>query len=94
MRLQHVNGKFQIHCFGRHEYTVLPDFLLKTWLELSRVELYRNDMRESKNYFEWAGSSSSRGLNYSKCMTEIQGKSILVRVSEEFEVIAASQLSV
>ena len=27
--------------------------------------------------------SSYRGSNYSKCMTEIQGKSILVRVSED-----------
>ena len=30
--------------------------------------------------------SSYRGSNYSKCMTEIQGKSILVRVSARFEL--------
>ena len=35
------------------------------------------------------GSSSSRvtgGKNYSKCMTEIQGKLILVRVTTGFEL--------
>ena len=37
-----------------------------------------NDLRENKNYFELAGGSS----NYSKYMTEIQGKSILVQVNE------------
>ena len=31
-------------------------------------------------------TSSYRGSNYSKCMTEIQGKSILVRVSARFEL--------
>ena len=34
------------------------------------------------NDFDLAGGSRYRGSNYSKCMTEIQGKSILVRVSE------------
>ena len=34
------------HCFS-------PTFqTLKTWLELSRVKLYRNDLRGNKNYFE------------------------------------------
>ena len=32
-------------------------------------------------------TSSYRGSNYSKCMTEIQGKSILVRVSARFELV-------
>ena len=53
---------------------------LKSWFQLSRVKLYRNDQRGNKNYFESAGGSSYRGQNYSKCMREIQGKSILVRV--------------
>ena len=35
---------------------------LKTWFELSRVKLYRNDMRGNKNYFELAGGSSYRGF--------------------------------
>ena len=30
--------------------------------------------------------SSYRGLNYSKCVTEIQGKSILVQGSERFKL--------
>ena len=77
------NSKFNVsnvvHCF-------FPTFEgLKTWFELSRVKLYRNDLRGNKNYFELAGDSSYRGFelprqNYCKCMTEIQGKSILVRV--------------
>ena len=63
----------------------------KTWFELSRVKLYRNDLRGNKNYFELAGGSSYRGLNYSKCMTEIQGKSVLVRrVSARLELASSS----
>ena len=59
-----------------------PDSLrLKTWFELSRVKLYRSDLRGNKNYFELAGNSS-----YSKCMTEIQRKSIFVRVNARFEL--------
>ena len=62
-------------------------FAFKTWSELSRVKLYRNDLKENKNYFELAGGSSYeessyRGYNYKKCMKEIQGKSTLVLVSE------------
>ena len=36
-------------------------------------------MKGNKNYFELAGGSNYRGYNYSNCMMEIQGKSILVR---------------
>ena len=57
--VQHVNGKFGIHCFGR-QYTA-TFYRLKTWFELSRVKLYINDLRGNKNYFELAGSSSYRG---------------------------------
>ena len=32
-----------------------------TWLELSKVKLYRNDLKGNKNYFELAGGSSYRG---------------------------------
>ena len=35
---------------------------LKTWLELSRVKLYRNDLKGSKNYFELGGGSSYGGF--------------------------------
>ena len=33
---------------------------LKAWLELSRVNLYRNDLKGNENYFELTG----RGSNY------------------------------
>ena len=29
--------------------------VLKTWLELRRVKVYRNDLKGNKNYFELAG---------------------------------------
>ena len=42
---------------------IFPTFSeLTTWLELSRVKLYRNDLRENNNYFELARGSSSRGF--------------------------------
>ena len=79
---QQVNQKFKIQCLGRQQIVFFPQTFqeLKSWFELSRVKLYRNDQRGNKNYFESAGGSSYRGQNYSKFMTEIQGKSILVRV--------------
>ena len=36
--------------------------LLKTWFELLRVKLYRNNLKGNKNYFELAGVSSYRGF--------------------------------
>ena len=50
-----------------------------------------NYLRENENWFELAGVrvsgvSSYRGQNYSESMTEIQGKSSLVRVSPRFEL--------
>ena len=33
--------------------------VLKAWFELSRVNLYRNDLKENKNYFQLSG-----GLSY------------------------------
>ena len=54
----------------------------KTWFELSRVKLCRNDLKGNKNYFELVGGSCYRGQNrYNKCMKEIQGKEVLVRVN-------------
>ena len=55
---------------------------LITWFELSRVKLYRNELKENKSYFKLAGASSYRGKNYIKYKKEIRGKSTLVRVSE------------
>ena len=50
-----------------------------------------NDLKGNENWFELAGvrvieASNYRGQNYSECMTEIQGKPILVRVSARFEL--------
>ena len=56
--------------------------VLKTWFEFLRIKLYRNNLKGNKNYFELAGGSSYWGQNYSKWKKEIQGKSILVQVSE------------
>ena len=85
--IQNLMFRTPVHC-------IFPDYLRaqkKTWFELSRVKLYRNDLRGNKNYFELAGGSSYRGLNYSKCMTEIQGKSVLVRrVSAKLELASSS----
>ena len=36
--------------------------VLKTWFELSRVKLYRNNQKGNKNYFDLAGGSSYRGF--------------------------------
>ena len=33
-----------------------------SWFELSKVKLYRNDLKGNKNYFELVGSSSYRGF--------------------------------
>ena len=35
---------------------------LTTWFELSRVKLYRNELKGNKDYFELAGGSSYRGF--------------------------------
>ena len=35
---------------------------LITWIELSRVKLYRNELKGNKNYFELAGGSSYWGF--------------------------------
>ena len=61
--------------------------VLKTWFELLRIKLYRNNLKGNKNYVELAGGSSYWGQNYSKWKKEIQGKSILVQVSARFELV-------
>ena len=53
-----MNSKFRtsLHCF----FFLSISHTLKTWFELSRVKLYRNDLKGNKNYFELAGGSSYR----------------------------------
>ena len=34
---------------------------LKTWIELSRVKLYRNDLKANKKFLDLAGDSIYRG---------------------------------
>ena len=48
------------HCHGS----------ITTWFQLSRVNLYRNDLKRNKNDFELARGSSSRGSELSgvNCM--------------------------
>ena len=36
--------------------------VLKAWFELSRVNLYRNDLKGNKNYFQLAGGLSYCGF--------------------------------
>ena len=55
------------------------------------LNLYRDDLKGNKTQLELAVGSSYRGFklptvkNKSKCVKEIQEKSILVRVSARFE---------
>ena len=55
--------KIQNSMFRTSEHCFFPTFQwLKTWFELSRVKLCRNDLRGNKNYFELTGDSSYRGF--------------------------------
>ena len=55
------NSKFNVS--DASTLSVFPTFQgFKTWFELSRVKLYRNDLRGDKNYFELTGDSSYRGF--------------------------------
>ena len=56
-------------------------------------------MKGNENWFKLAGvrvieGSNYRGSNYSECMTEIQGKSILVRVSARFELVELARVRI
>ena len=77
----------------------------KTWFELSRVKLYRNDLKGNKNYFELVGHVYSCSLPVRnnrrrvrvtegkitvKNIKEIQGKSIWVRVGARVRVSEGS----
>ena len=45
-----------IQCFGLQYTVFFPTcHALITWFELSRVKLYRNDLKGNKNYFELVG---------------------------------------
>ena len=52
-----MSTPYEVHCFFPR---LFKGFKKKTF-ELSRVKLYRNDLRGNKNYFESAGGSSYRG---------------------------------
>ena len=49
-------NKFNVLDFSARFFSWLVTRL--TWFELSRVELYRNDLKGNENYFELAGGSS------------------------------------
>ena len=89
MCLQHVNGTSKSNVSDASTLFFLDFLRAQTRFELSKVKLYRDDLRENKNYFELAEGSSYRGFElprvklYSKCKREIQGKSTLARVSED-----------
>ena len=72
-----------VHCF-------FPTFkALRTWFELSRVKLYRNDLRGNKNRVSGRFELSKVRVTEGKItvnMKEIQGKSILVPVSAWLEL--------
>ena len=76
--LQHV----KVQCLGR-QYTVFffrtfIQAVRKTLFELSRVKLFRNELRENKNYFELAGGSSYQGVRVTlgKITIKVQRKSM------------------
>ena len=82
-----------ISMFRTSEHGLFPTcHALITWFELSRVKLYRNELKGNKNYFELARGSSYRGFELQRvklqwnCKKEIQGKSTLVRVSARFQL--------
>ena len=96
---QRIHGKINsMFRTPEHRLIFSTSHALENQCEFSRVKLYRNDLKGNKNYFELAGGLSYRWylslicvlsscelprVNYSKCMKEIQRKSILVRVSEK-----------
>ena len=62
---------------------------LRTWFELSRVKLYRNNLRENKNRVSGRFELSKVRVTEGKItvnVKEIQGKSILVPVSAWLEL--------
>ena len=66
LQIEIQNSMFRtpVDCFS-------PTFQgLKTWFELSRVKLYKNDPRGKKNYFELAGGSSYRGFELPRVKLE------------------------
>ena len=63
--------------------------MLRTWFELSRVKLYRNDLRGNKNRVSERFELSKVRVTEGKItvnVKEIQGKSILVPVSAWLEL--------
>ena len=57
-----VKTKNSQGCFKINSMFWTSVHVLISWFELSKVKLYRNDLKGHKNYFELAGSSSYRGF--------------------------------
>ena len=55
VKTNNLLGCFEINSMCS-EHGSFPD--LSTWFELSRVKLYRNELKGKKNYFELAGGST------------------------------------
>ena len=53
-------NKFNVSDFSTQFFLPTCHALI-TWFELSRVKLYRNDLKGNKTYLELAGGSSYRG---------------------------------
>ena len=54
-----IQNSISVSDAGTLFFFLLPTLkALKTWFELSRVNLYKSDLRGNKNYFELAGGSS------------------------------------
>ena len=65
------NSKFNVLDASTLFFFRLYKRLNKTWFELSRVNLYRNDLRGNKNYFELAGGSSYREVRVTEGKTTV-----------------------
>ena len=65
VKTKNIIGCFEIKSmFQTSEHGFFPTcHALKTWFELSRVKLYRNELKGNKNYFELAGGSSYQGFD-------------------------------
>ena len=68
LKIKNCHGCFEINLmFRTSEHSFFPAcHALKTRFELSRVKLYRNDLKGNKDFLELAGGSSYRGSNYIK----------------------------
>ena len=83
MCLQHVNGTSKSNVSDASTLFFLDFLRAQTRFELSKVKLYRDDLRENKNYFELAEGSSYRGFELPRVKLQwMYGGNPGVRVSE------------